>query len=500
MRDKLFWFISVILWLCISFLFLFLIFSGNIPFWYDPARDLLSAWDNLHKITLIGSTSGIPGIFYGPYWIWLLSIPLFFSKDPRLATFAVCFLPYMLLFPLVLYQFKKYFGRNIIFVLWVFFILGFKSYPLFIWNPNISPLLFLTAVYLILSAEGWEKSKINYKRLFFAGLISGLALNFNMSFGSVFILSCVLFSFLVTFISKNEKIVTKIKEVFLKLCSFSIGALLTFLPFFIFEIRHGLEQTKTALTALINGGAGQVIIHGLTKLQIIESFLSRWSQLLHLPLNLSLVILFILLIIFPVLALKNKSRFLRQEKIMLLFLMSLAVSCPGLYLSVRNPVWDYHFIGIEIMWILILGIFLTKIPFIKYVAYFWLFLIVLMQVISFSETLRTPILTTDSLATKEYVVNLIANDAKNKTYNVYAYNSSIYTYEYSYLFRWLGKKEVPYDPGLIKKQGDIYLILPKEKTSLLDDFINYRTPQNHYKTSKSWTIPNGALILKRSLL
>jgi hypothetical protein len=54
--------------------------------------------------------------------------------------------------------------------------------------------------------------------------------------------------------------------------------------------------------------------------------------------------------------------------------------------------------------------------------------------------------------------------------------------------------------GLIKKEGDVYLILPKEKFFLLDDFINYRTPKNYYKTSESWTIPNGTQILKRSLL
>jgi len=79
-----FWLIAFGAWLLLAGFNLYAIISGNISFWYDPARDMLSAWDNLHKLTLIGSTSGIPGIFYGPYWIWLLSIPIFFSKDPVL--------------------------------------------------------------------------------------------------------------------------------------------------------------------------------------------------------------------------------------------------------------------------------------------------------------------------------------------------------------------------------------------------------------------------------
>jgi hypothetical protein len=72
MKNKLFWLIALISWVILAVINLYPIIVGNIPFWYDPARDMLSAWDNLHKLTLIGSTSGIPGIFYGPYWIWLL--------------------------------------------------------------------------------------------------------------------------------------------------------------------------------------------------------------------------------------------------------------------------------------------------------------------------------------------------------------------------------------------------------------------------------------------
>lgn len=33
------------------------ILRGDIPFWYDNARDMLLAWDNLSKPTLIGPTS-----------------------------------------------------------------------------------------------------------------------------------------------------------------------------------------------------------------------------------------------------------------------------------------------------------------------------------------------------------------------------------------------------------------------------------------------------------
>ena len=500
MKNKFFWLIAFLLWFLLAIFSLHPIISGIFPFWYDPARDMLSAWNNLHKITLIGSTSGIPGIFYGPYWIWFLSISIFFSKDPRLATFVVSFIPYIFFFPIVLYQFKKYFDKDILLVLWVFFIIGFKSYVIFIWNPNNSPLLFLLAVYMILSAVNQEGFPSNLKKLFLSGIVAGLALSINMSFGAVFALSSVLFFLLnaIFFLRKTFK--TRIRSFFSQLISFLIGIALTFTPFLVFEIRHGFEQIKTAVAALTHGGGGFVTVHGLTKQQIVESFFSRWGQLLHIPFNLSLVILVVLAIIFIILLVQRRICFSKQEKIMFLFIFSLILSCLGLYLLVRNPVWDYHFIGVEIFWILLLGIFLTKIPFVRFIAYGLILILVIMQSIIFFGTLHTPILATDSLAAKEYIVKMIANDANSKAYNVYAYNPSIYTYEYSYLFRWLVGKDIPYDPASVKRQGDIYLILPQEKKSILEDFINYRTPSKLYKTVKTWSVPNGTFILKRSLM
>jgi len=114
--------------------------------------------------------------------------------------------------------------------------------------------------------------------------------------------------------------------------------------------------------------------------------------------------------------------------------------------------------------------------------------------------LKTSVLATDSLAAKEYMVKTISNDAKGKEYTVYAYSPSIYIYEYSYLFRWLTGKEIPYDPALIRPGKEVYLILPQDKKAVLNDFINYRTPVKLYQTVKTWTIPNGTLILKRSCI
>src|SRR5574342_726111 len=98
------------------------VLSGNIDLWYDNARDLLMALDNQRKLTLIGQPTGIPGLFYPPYWIWILSIGLFFSKDPKIVTLLVAALPYLIIFPLIWFRFSKIFGWPTIFTLWILFI------------------------------------------------------------------------------------------------------------------------------------------------------------------------------------------------------------------------------------------------------------------------------------------------------------------------------------------------------------------------------------------
>src|SRR3989344_1476326 len=62
------------------------ILSNSFAFTYDVGRDMLAV-ENIvvnHKVTLIGQTTGVEGIFYGPWWYFILIIPfLIFSGNPQ---------------------------------------------------------------------------------------------------------------------------------------------------------------------------------------------------------------------------------------------------------------------------------------------------------------------------------------------------------------------------------------------------------------------------------
>ncbi len=167
---------------------------GGFPFWFDPARDLLLALDNLKKVTLIGPPTGIPGLFYGPYWIWLLSLPLLISRDPRFVVLVVQTLPYLVIFPLLLWQFRRLFTPMTVVALWLLFILAFNKYATFLWNPHLAPLLFLFLTFLAIGKKTLVTALL-------MGLVSGLILNFHFSFG----VAAIGAAFLVTVLDRSLK-------------------------------------------------------------------------------------------------------------------------------------------------------------------------------------------------------------------------------------------------------------------------------------------------------
>src|SRR5260370_12626638 len=106
-----------------------------------------------------------------------------------------------------------------------------------------------------------------------------------------------------------------------------------------------------------------------------------------------------------------------------------------LYLTAKNPIWDYHFIGFEPLVLLFLGIFIDKSKVFKIIMRIWIVLLVVNYTFVFSKELRhDPKHIEGNIAAEEEVVKKIQSQSSNMNYTVFAYSPSIYIYEYSYLF------------------------------------------------------------------
>lgn len=478
------------------------IWTGAFAFWYDPARDMLSAWDNLSKPTLIGPPSGIPGIFYGPYWIWLLSLAELISHDPRWVDFFVMTIPYIIIFPLLFYFLKDVFDRKVSLLLWLLFILGYSTYAYSLWNPYPAPVLFFLFVVLLLWSDFDSKTLKQHLTVLAVGFTLGVLVNFHLSFGIGAVFGFLLYIIIQTCfaIRKNKKkIISFFKNRLVQLILFTLGFLIAFAPFFLFEIRHSFSQTKVFLNTFSHFGA-VVQTTGLTKLQIVQEFAGRLAILLRIPSILAVGIFLLGILYLGIQWRMKKITFSSKEKRLMGILISMAVGIFVLYLTARNPIWSYHFIAVEVIFLLGIGVLLQKSKVLQILAAFWI--VVLLGIFSFSSFHAfeiNPTSVSGNVAAEEKVVKEINTDAKNHEYTVFIYSPSIYSYEYPYLFRYLYNKEVPTRPELNPTDSKlVYLIFPPQvKRSIHDDFVHYRTPDNQYKTIQQWTMSSGSTIIKR---
>lgn len=485
-------FLAVVLTALISF---WSVINGSIPFWFDPARDLLLAVGNLEKPTLIGPPTGIPGIFYGPYWIWAISSAMRISPDPRIVTLLILTIPYFLFFPLILWQFSKWITREWSFILWLLFILTYESFTTFLWNPHLTPLLFLLLTFIIISTKSGFGSKKEVLKVFLAGLCSGFILNIHVSFG-LGVLFSILFFFtiegIVSYIKETEfHWKTILARYIVILVTFSIGFGLTLLPFIAFEIRHGFGQTKAFLqtftqAALYNSASvGQT---GLTKIQILHEFLQIPKAFLRME-TLAVLAIFSAGIIRVFSKRRERGKQWKVKKRALGFLFLTATVTLSLFVTSKNPVWHYHFIGFEVIFLLVLGFLFEGSKIFSRLGLLWGGIVVIIYIGSYIKTFSVDPLTISSLSTKQYIVEKILQDG-DKPFIIQTFSPAIYTYDYDYLFDWLGRENYRRD-SISKDVSVVYLIIPATSKDIYEDFINYKTPHDQFFTVKQWKIPDG---------
>ncbi len=93
-NDKLQYFLLFIL-LAFAFFFRAYRVQGLLGFYYDQGRDGLVIWDLIHqgKMFLIGPTTGLAGVFLGPFYYYLIAPFYFLGKgDPAYPAVFLAFL------------------------------------------------------------------------------------------------------------------------------------------------------------------------------------------------------------------------------------------------------------------------------------------------------------------------------------------------------------------------------------------------------------------------
>src|SRR3989344_8772759 len=256
-----------IIWIFLAALPRRLIFplNGLFAFNYDQGRDFLAVskiiWEK--DFTLIGQTTGLPGIFYGPWWYYFLTPVVFVSGgDPQKVAVFFAFLGILSI--AVLFLLLKVLTNNIIISLMLATIASFSNLWMFgsphIWNPSLTPIFFMISIFAL------HKIASGASPFYFLiyGLSIFLAIDTTASFGALlfifFIISPVLF----------KKLLFKKQFLFAVL-----GAFIMLFPRILFEFRNNFLMTKSVVTYFANPK-----FYG-DKLPVFERFVSRLEQMLR---------------------------------------------------------------------------------------------------------------------------------------------------------------------------------------------------------------------------
>ncbi len=431
--------VLIIIILLIGILYrLILTADGNFLFNMDNARDMVDVRGmvELKKPRLIGPTSAIEGLFNGPAWYYLLSLPFIVSDGDPYAS---------IILEIGLWAIGGFFLLKLVskwgswLVLPIGFIWVVSDYIVlatrYAFNPN--PVIFLTPLFLYLLVEYLKQGKVTYGIL--TWFLAGLFFNFEMNFGiftPIIIFASIIFT-------KNIKLL-KQKVFWLGIATFII----TLLPQVIFDLKHDFIMSRAILRHLSENSSGS--FNFLMRFQNISaSFYNTFSATL---MNHKLFTTIILVFFAPMIV-----KFWREQKKDSLVTVSLVfIVVPFLgYLMLPVTVNPWH-LGAEMTALLILTAYLLKnlldgnlfnkiASLMLSVSIVWFIILNISNF--FIKEWRKPNLDPSLYKNEIAAIDYVYQKAGGQNFKVYTYLPSVYDYPYQYLIWWYGNKKYGYIPG-----------------------------------------------------
>ncbi len=490
-KNKLTLSILILIILAASYLRLSGVFTNSFAFTYDVGRDMLKVSEmvNHHKIPLIGFTTGVEGIFYGPWWYYILSVPFIFSGgDPQFIAAFIAATGILTIFLLFILG-KKLEGNT--FGLLLAFIAGFSPELIGlssqIWNPNIAPILIVISLFLILKIIKNPASLT----FFFFGIISSLLIDTEIVFGLLLLLGSTIGLFVVS----KKTILTK------KPLLFFPGFLLILAPRIIFELRHDFLMTKTFFHLLTSQGQSTTLISLPATIDKLNIFLSLYSGTIT-GRSEALAGMLIILIIFSSIIHYKK---IKTETKKFLYLSAIIVATFAIgIIFFSHDIWPHYLVGLPVYFCL-----LTAIPLYytaKKIKFGWIVLTLLLLALFWINVnpirvvsdLQKPLWEGDAAVYRNQlaVVDYIYKEAAGKKFNFIAYSPAVFAYPYDYLFSWYGPKKYHYASAKDHKKLFFVIIEPDfQHPTLLKDWLKIREKDG--KIIKQQIVKGGVIVQTR---
>lgn len=349
MTNKIFKFIKDN-WIFLSILIIGLLFRIYKPlqsYMYAHDQDL-AGWIikdiliNKH-LRLIGQETSSQGVFIGPLFYYL-QIPFYLltNMDPSGTILLVTLLGALTIFSFF-FCFSKMFGNKVGFI--ASFIYAVTMYYVNT-DREVVPTMpvHLWSVWFFYGA--WLVLKGRSRAYVLLGFLIGVIWNFNLALAIVIPLIAV-----AQILSKTR---VNLKHVFLGIVVFIV----TMSPFFVFEARHSLRQTKAIISSLVTpkdyiAGTGR----GLAKLDRVLQLVHKnvnsiyWGPIRPIPHHWTL---YLLIIIFVFLLIK---KIIPKDFCLIMSLWLLVYI--GFFTINSIDISEYYLNGMNVVWIAILSLWIN---------------------------------------------------------------------------------------------------------------------------------------------
>lgn len=469
--------------------------NGLFAYTYDQGRDLLEVskivWN--HNLTLIGPTTGLAGIFYGPWWYYFLT-PIFaaVNGDPQKIAYAFSFMGILTI--VALYLFLKKITNNFPLAISLATLASISSSwmfgPTLLWSPSLTPICLIGFLYCAYELQD-HKSKVYF---FLFGTFTGLILDTTASFGSYLVIFLILLPIIFKKIFLSKKYFLAI-----------LGLFLTALPRIIFELRNSFLMTKSALSFILSPKIyGEQMNFGQRATERVSEFTQTLTTAFAKNNTLILLAEFSLIVLLLLMTLKNKKTkvdlandtFLR----FLLFLLALTFVFFTIY---PDRIWNYYLVGLPTISITIAAVIFKYIIQIKHQKKLVLIFLIAAIGINLNRDLFPPYKVTwegDGATYKnpKAVVDYLV-DEKPHNYSLYSYTPSLFDYPMDYLVAWKVKNGQLEEPKA--SQRTIYLIIrdPQNMQYLKLGWYGDKT-KDKTKVEKSKSFVGNFLLEKHTLV
>lgn len=428
------------------------VFTGSFAFIYDVGRDMLQVAQivNEHKVPLIGQTTGLGGLYYGPWWYYILT-PSFMLSGGNPQGVALFMVLIGVITIILGYLYGSIVGGKWLTII-IATLLSFSSVMVGlasqIWNPNIAPPLIIL-LFVVFALKYKDEKKLFLLNVC-TGLLLGLIMDAEIVFGVLIIASAA-----ITYAFLRRK----------KLFSVSIlglvaGFLFILLPRIFFELRHGFIMTKSLFS--MHGGDQRIFdpTHFFIVLpDRLTTLLNQFAETFGIS---SVLGLALLIGSFVVLYVSRKNiKPLERQGIMMCLIIAIVFICGSSIFA--RAIWGHYLVGLPVVYIIFVSIVVVALMRKHVIFGVILFLILSLTSIrpdGIIANIQNPNWEGNAAVYRNQtaVVDYVYKKANMKKFNYTAYTPVVHDYTYQYLFSWYGENKYGYKPST-EAQKLLYVVI-----------------------------------------